>query len=173
MHNVEIKSRTDRLARVRERAEALGAEWQWSRAQRDTFYGVPRGWLKLRESDPEVAELISYTRATDRSGPRLSAYDVAPLDDAGRWHRLLGRVLEVEAVVEKQRELWIWRHTRIHLDQVRGLGEFVELETVVRDITAEEAEAETHRVIEALALDPAQFLAVPYRELLHTPARGA
>ena len=64
----------------------------------------------------------------------------------------------IEAVVRKERTLWMWRHTRIHLDRVDGLGDFLELETVARDISVTEAEDEAARVITELALDRADFL---------------
>jgi predicted adenylyl cyclase CyaB len=72
--------------------------------------------------------------------------------------------------VEKTRRLLLWRHTRIHLDRVEGLGSFLELETVVQGISREAAEAETRELIGILGLDPQAFLDRPYLELLE--ARG-
>ena len=144
----------------------MSAEKHWTRAQCDTFFEVPSGWLKLREVEGAEAELISYRRSTDDSGPRSSDYDVAPLENAEKWKSLIGRVLPKRGVVEKERTLWIWKNTRIHLDSVHGLGEFLELETVVRDITPEEARAETDEVIDTLELDRSSFLSVPYLELM-------
>ena len=131
----------------------------------DTFYAVPRGWLKLREAEDPDAELISYERA-ERAGVLTSEYHRQPCPDVEGWRALLGHVLEAEAVVRKQRTLLLWQHTRIHLDRVEGLGDFVELETVVDGISEEEGRAESLAVRHALELDPATFLSVPYRALL-------
>jgi predicted adenylyl cyclase CyaB len=81
---------------------------------------------------------------------------------------VLPRCLGTRGVVEKTRRLYLWKHTRIHLDTVEGLGSFLELETVIEGIRRDEAERETQEVIRALALDPAGFLDRPYLELLES-----
>ena len=82
----------------------------------------------------------------------------------------LTRSLGVRGVVVKERTLYLWRHTRIHFDEVEGLGSFLELETVARDIDLEAAEAEAREAIAALALDRSLFLDRPYLELLESMA---
>lgn len=166
MQNIEIKTPLHSRADVEERLEALGAHRVWVRRQRDTFFGVPNGWLKLREVEGEASELISYRRADGLDGLKSSDYDVEPVGEGATWKRLLGRVLIVETVVEKERTLWLYEHTRIHLDYVAGLGDYLELETVVRDISPDEARSEARHLIDALALHEDEFIAVPYRELL-------
>ena len=168
MQNIEIKIPLHDREKAETRLQALGAREMWTKKQVDTFFRVssPSGWLKLREADERLPELISYERSTDSADPRPSDYDVVVVKSAETWKRLLGRVLPIEAVVEKQRTLWIYEHTRVHLDRVRGLGDFLELETVVDDIRPAEARAETSRLVEALALDPKEFLSLPYKDLL-------
>lgn len=164
--NIEIKARLRDRPKVEERLAALGARRLWTLRQKDTFYSVPSGWLKLREVPGRPAEVISYRRSTGHGGPRSSDYDVAVIPDAGLWKRLLGRVLPFDRVVEKERTLWIYEHTRVHLDSVDGLGEFLELETVVEGIEPEEARAETARIMDVLGVSPPDLVAVPYRDLL-------
>jgi len=168
VQNIEIKTPLRDREKAEARLRALGARRMWTRRQVDTFFRVPleSGWLKLRESQGRPPEVISYQRATGHTGPRPSHYDVVVVKDADAWKRLLGRVLPIEATVSKERTLWIYEHTRIHLDVVEGLGEFLELETVVDEIPAAEAHAETARVVSALALDPAEFVSRPYKDLL-------
>jgi predicted adenylyl cyclase CyaB len=164
--NIEVKCRLRDRAAIEDRLESLGAVWTWTRRQRDTFFTVPRGWLKLREVEGATAELISYVRPTDDAGPRASEYDVLSVPDPDLVQRLLGRVLAPDAVVVKVRTLWLLEHTRIHLDRVDGLGDWLELETVVDGITPAEGEAESRRMVETLGLDEGDFVAVPYRDLL-------
>ncbi len=166
MQNVEIKTPLRDRPKVEKRLEAVGARRMWQRKQRDTFFKVPKGWLKLRETEETRPEVISYERSTSHSGPRESRYDVVPVGNAETWKRLLGRVLPTDTVVEKERTLWVYEHTRIHLDAVVGLGDYLELETIIMDIDPEEAKSEAERLIQVLALDPADFVAVPYRDLL-------
>jgi predicted adenylyl cyclase CyaB len=168
MRNIEIKTPLDDRSAVEKRLADLGGSRQWERRQRDTFFDVPpqRGWLKLREEEGRPAELIAYSRSSAESGPRASDYEVAPLDDAARWRRLLGQALAVRGVVDKRRTLWLLRHTRVHLDEVEGLGEFLELETLAGEIGEAAARREAEEIIAALGLERARFLAVPYLELL-------
>jgi predicted adenylyl cyclase CyaB len=166
MQNIEVKAPLRDRLKVEKKLSALGARPMWVRNQMDTFYRVPEGWLKIREAEGKPAELISYRRATGESGPRVSDYDVLVVGDGAAARRLLGRVLPADKVVEKERTLWIYEHTRIHLDRVRGLGEYLELETVVEGMSPEEARQETARIVDVLGLDPAEFIAVPYRDLV-------
>ncbi len=166
MQNIEIKTPLPDRAEVELRLQALGAELHWTRRQRDTFFETRGDWLKLREQDGSASELIAYARSTADSGPRASDYDRLPIEEAESWKHLLGRVLPIGRVVAKERTLWIWRHTRIHLDRVEGLGDWLELETVASGITLEEAQTEAQSLIETLALDRDSFEARPYRDLL-------
>lgn len=166
MENIEIKATLRDRPGTERRLEAMGAKRMWCRTQEDTFFRVEDGWLKLREVPGREPELISYRRTTDDAGPRSSEYDVARVEDATAWKRLLSRVLPVDGRVVKERTLWVYESTRIHLDRVEDLGDFIELETVVHDLDASEARSETGRVIYALALDSSDFISVPYRDLL-------
>jgi adenylate cyclase class IV len=165
MQNIEIKARVKDLDGLWRRAQEIGAEPVWSRRQRDVFFNAPVGYMKLRTVEGEPAELIVYLRAPG-SEPRPSDYDIVPVTDAPALEKALGRGYGVRGVVEKTRRLLLWRRTRIHLDEVKGLGTFLELETVVSGITPEEALAETREAIRLLALDPATFQDRPYLELL-------
>ncbi|HEV7126253.1 MAG TPA: class IV adenylate cyclase [Ktedonobacterales bacterium] len=136
MQNVEVKLRCTEqtLAQVGARAQALGARLAGRLEQVDTYFVAPRGRLKLREirAAGRAAEawLIGYGRP-DTTGARVSAYEMVPVHDPAALLATLGGPLGVRVRVEKVRAVWLLRHTRIHLDEVRGLGAFVELETVV------------------------------------------
>jgi predicted adenylyl cyclase CyaB len=166
MQNIEIKARGRDRPALEARLRAMGARREWTRRQADSFFAVPRGWLKLRRVEDGASEVISYRRPVDDAGPRASDYDVIPVADPDGWSRLLGRVLDPAGEVAKERTLWMWSHTRIHLDRVEGLGEFVELETVVRGISPGEAREEARQVLDALGIRPEDLVAVPYRDLL-------
>lgn len=169
MKNIEIKTRLPDRAAVEARLREAGAEFVWCRRQRDVFFRVPTGYLKLRLVQGEAAELIAYARAPG-TDPRPSDYDIAPVEEGSRLERALTRSLGVRGVVAKERTLYRWRHTRIHLDEVDGLGSFLELEAVARDITLDEARTEADAMISILDLDPALFLDRPYLEMLEAGA---
>ena len=95
--------------------------------QRDTYFRVASGRLKLREEEPGEAHLIAYARPDD-ADVRVSSYRVVPAPDGTL--AALSETLGVDVVVEKRRHLLLWETVRIHLDEVTGLGSFVELEAV-------------------------------------------
>src|SRR3954452_12042097 len=130
--NVELKARDPRADRSLERARALGAEDRGELRQRDTYFAAPRGRLKLREQEPGGAELIAYERA-DAAEARESRYRIAPVADPAALREALAAALGTVAVVDKRRRLLLWEGVRIHLDEVAGLGAFVELEGVAAD----------------------------------------
>lgn len=141
--NVEIKARVADPAALRERAVAL-ADWPAQRLeQTDTFFTVPTGRLKLREFGDGTAELIQYERP-DADGPKLSRYRRLDVPDPAGLKAALADALGVRAVVVKHRDVLMAGRTRIHLDRVEGLGDFMELEVVLaegEDLAAGEAEA--------------------------------
>jgi homotetrameric cytidine deaminase len=130
--NLEIKARDPDPARSLERTLALGAEDKGEIVQRDTYFARATGRLKLREQEPGDAELIQYRRA-DEGGPRVSHYRIVPAPDAEALKAALAAALGTLVVVEKRRRLLLADHVRIHLDEVEGLGSFIELEAVGDD----------------------------------------
>ena len=127
--NVELKAVDPDPARTLERALALGAADHGVLVQRDTYFRVREGRLKLREEEPGGAHLIAYSRP-DAAEVRVSSYRVVPVPDPAGLRAALAETDGVDVVVEKRRRLLLWETVRIHLDEVRGLGSFVELEAV-------------------------------------------
>jgi homotetrameric cytidine deaminase len=127
--NVELKALDPDPARTLERALALGAEDHGVIVQRDTYFHVREGRLKLREEEPGGAHLIAYSRP-DAAAVRVSSYRVVPVPDPDGLRAALADTDGVDVVVEKRRRLLLWETVRIHLDEVEGLGSFLELEAV-------------------------------------------
>jgi homotetrameric cytidine deaminase len=140
LRNVELKATDPDPARTLERALAAGASDQGVIVQRDTYFRVPEGRLKLREEEPGEAQVISYARPDDAS-VRVSDYRVVPAPEG--LLAALTESLGVDVVVEKRRRLLLWETVRIHLDEVTDLGSFVELEAVAdpdSDLSREHAQ---------------------------------
>lgn len=130
--NIEIKARVDDPERLRRLAEALSDTPAETIEQHDTFFPCSQGRFKLRQFSPEAGELIFYSRA-DVAGPKQSHYAIAPTSSPASLLAVLSAALGVQRTVTKTRVLLRVGQTRIHLDWVRGLGTFVELEVVLRD----------------------------------------
>src|SRR3954452_2896643 len=140
--NLELKALDPDPSRTLERALAAGAEDHGVIVQRDTYLRVARGRLKLREEQPGEAHLIAYRRP-DEAQVRVSSYRVAPVPDADATRAALEETLGIDVVVAKRRRLVVWETVRIHLDEVEGLGSFMELEAVAEagsDLAREQAQ---------------------------------
>jgi len=168
--NVEIKARVGDLAAVEARAAAIASEGPFDLEQDDTFFACPRGRLKLRQLAAGRGELIHYDRP-DQGGPKLSSYVLATTPEPGALREALARALGVIGRVRKRRRLYLAGRTRIHLDRVAGLGDFVELEVVLAPgEPATAGAAEARRIMQALGVDEASLIAGAYLDLL--TARG-
>lgn len=133
--------------------------------QRDTYFRVPRGRLKLREEEGRGAHLIAYERP-DSAGQRQSLYRIVPVAAADELKAALAGTLGTEIVVSKERRLFVWDHVRIHLDRVDGLGHFLEFEAIVADETETatcEARIETLR--RAFEIEDANLVGGSYSDL--------
>ena len=165
MRNIELKARDPQPGRTLELALAAGAEDQGELAQRDTYFARARGRLKLRE-EAGAAELIQYRRA-DMPDARESEYRRIPAADAPALREALDAALGTLVVVEKRRRLLFWDGVRIHLDDVQGVGGFVELEAVAApgsDLAAERDKVERLRA--ALEIADDRLVAQSYSDLL-------
>jgi predicted adenylyl cyclase CyaB len=170
--NVEIKARVADPAALRARVVRLATAGPISIGQRDTFFTVARGRLKLRRFDDGTAELIFYER-DDTRGPRTSAYSIARCPDAAAMATVLARALGVRGIVQKRRELFMAGRTRMHLDDVRGLGHFLELEVVLDDgEPAAHGEREAHDLLDKLGVDASALIATAYIDLLPPHGEG-
>jgi homotetrameric cytidine deaminase len=177
MRNVELKARDPDPARTLERALAIGAEEIGEIRQRDTYFAGARGRLKLREQDtdgpPLFDELIEYSRP-DSTGARTSTYRRVPVADAAPLREALDSAYGATATVTKRRRLLFWEGVRIHLDEVEGLGSFLELEAVAdleSDLAAEHEKVERLRA--ELGIEDAQLIARSYADLVRELADTA
>ncbi len=165
MKNLEFKANCDSLDVLRQRLTNLQAEHRRTMKQLDTYFNVPQGRLKLREINTHEAQLIYYERS-NRAESRYSNYQVCNIPEPMVFKQISTMAWGVKAVVEKQRELWMFGNTRVHLDEVRGIGQFVELETVICNQTEGEAQAEHQLVKAALGIKEEDVISVSYSDLV-------
>lgn len=156
--NIEIKARVADFAALRARAASLSDRPVVVISQEDTFFNTPKGRLKLRVQEPDRGMLIYYDRP-DQDGPKRSDYHLAKTLDPTSLKVTLSLALGVRGVVRKTRYLYMSGQTRIHLDEVEGLGYFMELEVVMQE---DQSDAEG----QAIAEDLMRRLQIPQEALL-------
>ena len=174
--NVELKARCKDPERVRAILDAAGANFLGVDDQRDTYFKVPHGRLKLRRGTIERA-LIHYERPNSAgvkpsqvSMARLEDVDERTLDDV---EAALTKALGIKSVVGKRREIRFVGNVKFHLDEVPGLGAFVEIEAIESAQAGDEAAL--HAQCEAwrrrLGIEPEDLVAASYSELVSSSPR--
>lgn len=164
--NIEIKARVDDMDRTRRLVAQAADRGPEELTQTDTFFHVFAGRLKLRELSGSQAELIYYKRP-NAPGPTESQYERAPVSDSRAFGNLLARTLGDKGQVHKERTVfWVGR-TRVHLDQVRDLGTFLELEVVLDpDEPAESGVREARNLMDRFDIHEESLLSDAYVDLL-------
>lgn len=144
--NIEIKARVCDFERLQHRAARLSDTPCQVLPQEDTFFNCPEGRLKLRESGPDQGQLIYYQRQ-DIAGPKHSDYKIYSTDHPAQLKFILAETYGIRGIVSKVRYLYLVGQTRIHLDDVVGLGKFMELEVVLQ---AGQSDADGQAIAEQL-----------------------
>jgi adenylate cyclase class IV len=164
--NLELKARDRDPTHSLRVCEEIGATDEGTLSQLDTYFDVPRGRLKLREQAGSEAQLIAYERADDR-GNAESRYRLVAVPDAAELKAALAGTLGVRVEVRKRRRLFLYEGVRIHLDEVEGLGRFIEFEGVATADRSADAFAPVFVDLRRrLAIEEDDLLAVGYSDLV-------
>ncbi len=130
MRNIELKARLRDYAAAQKVAAAIATKRLGTQHQIDTYFHCRNGRLKLRQIDGLRAELIWYARS-DTESPKPSDYRIVPLGNPETLKAAISEALGVRTIVEKRRDVFLYHTARIHLDDVVGLGRFIEFEAVL------------------------------------------
>ena len=131
--NIEIKARTDNHGKIRAILESRNADSKGTDNQIDTYFNVSSGRLKLREGNIEN-QLIYYQRENNK-GPKQSDVTLFKTDPGSSLKEILKQAHGILVIVEKKREIYFMGNVKFHLDSVKGLGKFVEIEAIDIDGT--------------------------------------
>jgi predicted adenylyl cyclase CyaB len=164
--NVEIKARYPDLQHALRVCEQIGAVFAGTDRQLDSYFRVPSGRLKIRESSLGPNSLILYRRE-DKESPKESCYVLVDVGStAASLRELLAQALGMTVQVKKKRRILMYGQTRIHLDEVEHLGSFVEFEYVLQDNESPEAGiSEVERLRSVFGIDEAALVSGSYSDL--------
>jgi adenylate cyclase, class 2 len=178
--NVELKARCADPARVRRVLAEAGATGPGTDTQRDVYFAVPAGRFKLRRGTIERS-LVFYRRADEaavrRSEVTMACLEALPPEAMAALEDALTAALGVRAVVEKRREIRFVDNVKFHLDDVAGLGSFVEIEAIDLDGTRgeEQLRSQCEAWRERLGLEASDLVSFSYSDVepaSSTPGRS-
>jgi predicted adenylyl cyclase CyaB len=163
--NIEIKARVASTEALLPAVRAIADQGPFEIPQDDTYFRCDAGKLKLRMLSPDRAELIFYSRPSE-AGPKESFYLRTATNTPDELRQLLTLAYGQVGRVRKQRTLFLHGRTRIHLDKVASLGEFLELEVVLEEGEPSEAGvSEAHELLQRLGVESSQLIAGGYLDL--------
>jgi predicted adenylyl cyclase CyaB len=164
--NIEIKARIRDFEEIQRRAENLSDTPVEVIPQEDTFFNTARGRLKLRTLAQDRGQLIYYTRP-DQEGPKRSDYHIFLTSDPENLKRVLELAYGIRGLVRKTRYLYLVGQTRVHLDDVERLGQFMELEVVMGEAQSDaEGQAIAEGLMKAFGVEKSDLLEGAYMDLL-------
>lgn len=131
--NIEIKARCSNPEIIKEILKSKNADFKGTDYQIDTYFKVNQGRLKLREGNIENY-LIFYNRE-NKEGPKQSNVILFDYDRSSSLKKILTKSLDILVVVDKQREIYFIDNVKFHLDNVKDLGNFIEIEAIDKEGT--------------------------------------
>ncbi|NGP89200.1 class IV adenylate cyclase [Fodinibius halophilus] len=164
--NIEIKARCNDPNRIRTIIKKKGADFKGTDHQIDTYFDVPEGRLKLRRG--AIEQNLIFYRRSDTKEPKASDINLVPAEHPERLHNLLDNALGTKVVVDKEREIYFIDNVKFHIDRVKKLGNFVEIEAIDEDgnIGKEKLHEQCQKYLELFEITDEQLVAESYSDLL-------
>lgn len=164
--NVEIKAKCTDPEFVRNYLQTNKAEYKGQDEQTDTYFNVSNGRLKLREGNIEN-NLIWYDRA-NQAGPKNSHFHLVKIADAKALKEVLTKSSGIKVVVKKKRHIYYIQNVKFHIDEVPGLGSFVEIEAgnILADLNQAELKAQCDFYMKELHVYAEDIIDVSYSDML-------
>jgi adenylate cyclase, class 2 len=167
MHlNIEFKARCKNPERVRELLKREGADYKGRDSQTDVYFNVSNGRLKLRKGNIEN-NLIGYSRK-NLVGPKQSEVHLFKTEPNTSLEEVLTSALGVKVIVNKKRDIYFIENVKFHIDEVQGLGSFVEVEAIDLDgrTGKEKLQQQCDKYKKMLEVEDEDLLAKSYSDLL-------
>lgn len=164
--NVEIKARCNHPEKIREVLNQNNAWFKGKDHQIDTYFKIEKGRLKLREGNIENS-LIHYQRE-NRKGPKQSHIQLYRSHKDDGLKEVLLKALETLVVVDKQREIYFIDNIKFHIDQIQGLGSFVEIEAIdeTGEIGLEKLNQQCEQFIHLFEIEPGDLISESYSDMI-------
>lgn len=165
--NVEIKARCFHPEKVKAFLLSAGADFKGTDYQKDTYFNVQQGRLKLRQGNIEN-NLIYYNRP-NIEGPKQSDFSLLPVIDGAALEAFLIKALGQKVVVEKTREIYFIENVKFHLDNLTALGSFVEIEAGNKNyphLTIQELQQQCNAYMHAFEITESDLINVSYSDML-------
>lgn len=164
--NIEIKAKCNDHDKIRSVLKSHNADFKGTDHQIDTYFKVNNGRLKLREGNIENF-LVFYERE-NKEGPKQSDVILFKSDPNSSLKEILLTSLGSLVIVDKQREIYFIENVKFHIDTVKNLGTFMEIEAIDTDGTfgKEKLLEQCENYLNLFGIPKNDFISVSYSDLL-------
>ena len=162
--NIEIKARCADPANILDALKKAGAEYKGCDHQVDTYFEIPKGRLKLREGN--IENNLIYYRRNDQAGPKRSEVILYPASKESGLKEILAEVNGVKVVVDKQRHILFIGNVKFHVDEVKELGNFIEIEAIGEPGQEEELNRQCRLYLDKLGIADEDLLHDSYSDII-------
>ncbi|MDE3236330.1 MAG: class IV adenylate cyclase [Bacteroidota bacterium] len=165
--NIEIKAKCFHPEKVEAFLFANHAEYKGIDKQKDTYFNVPAGRLKLRQGN--IENTLIYYHRPNQAGPKQSDFSITQVGDGPTIENLLAAALGVLVVVEKRRKIFYISNVKFHIDEVPGLGSFVEIEAgnmLNESLTEKDLLAQCELYMRAFEIEEKDLIENSYSDML-------
>ncbi|MFK7979129.1 MAG: class IV adenylate cyclase [Saprospiraceae bacterium] len=169
---IEIKAKCVDAAQIRTLLQANKAAFKGIDHQIDTYFKAPIGRLKLREGNIENT-LIHYNRP-NQAGPKNSQVTYRRLPPNSDLKDVLAAAMGILTVVDKKRGIYFIDNVKFHLDEVKNLGTFVEIEAIdeTGEIGIEKLKEQCAYYMALFAIQSSDLIDVSYSDLMMETENG-
>ena len=167
--NIEIKAKCENAQFLHDKLQELKADYKGNDEQKDIYFNCEKGRLKLRSGNIENS-LIFYSR-NNQKGPKESNIALSKLHLGDDVEQVLNSAYGVKVEVNKKRYIYFIDNVRFHIDEVAGLGIFIEIEAVSkRGVTKKELLSQCEYYIDQLKIKRANLIDYSYSDLILNPS---
>ncbi|XP_037935134.1 uncharacterized protein LOC119675608 [Teleopsis dalmanni] len=164
--NIEIKARVGDDEEFKRRVDIArkltGTEGELI-VQKDVFFNSQSGRLKLRYLQPPACSQLVYYDRPDVAGPKLSKYNKIETNEPEVLEKILTNSNGAKGILEKTRYLFMHNHTRIHMDKVKNLGNFMEFEVCLKpEQTISEGQAVADELMKVFGIEEKDLMTGAY-----------
>lgn len=164
--NIEIKSSCRNLNKVRDILKSQNADFKGIDHQKDTYFNSSKGRLKLREGNIEN-NLIHYERENTQ-GSKESKFTLYKTEVDSSLKTILENAIGNKCIVEKEREIFFIDNVKFHLDTVKNLGTFIEIEASNKDnkLSKDKLQEQCNFYVKLLQINPKDFISNSYSDMI-------
>jgi len=165
--NIEIKAPCNNPEIIEEILLKNNAKYIGEDHQIDTYFNTEKGRLKLREGKIENS-LIWYNRIEIKGLKKSEVILYKPNENIKSLKQILENTLKVWVIVDKTRKIFFIENVKFHIDKVKNLGNFIEIEAIdnIGSIGEEKLRKQCNKYIDLLKVDSSNFIDKSYSDLI-------